>query len=257
MPTEQIAMALITADMELERRHPLMTLFWIRVRCRRRRLLGPIQTKLNPEWTKKRDAATATKRIIEANGSSVLRWSFLVLFVGIITSVVGYVGCFCAVQGSGSSREALIWLCLEMELSIIRITLWGINPKGDDAPPLEFAFQLDKHATYSRSAEETEKAKILSLVRATEFLEAITSCTGLLNQFSDPRLTLYYVARDKEDVDNMDWNTHGFWSAKDPINLRHSECKWLSLQHSQLPCHPSCTEQERIRPLHPSPLCVS
>jgi hypothetical protein len=213
-------------------------------------VFGSIQTKLNPEWTKRRDAATATKRIIELSLEVVISCSFC------WDHYFGRGICW-LFQGSGSSREALIWLCLEMELSIIRIALWGINPKGDDAPPLEFAFQLDKHATYSRSAEETEKAKILSLVRATEFLEAITSCTGLLNQFSDPRLTLYYVARDKEDVDNMDWNTHGFWSAKDPINLRHSECKWLSLQHSQLPCHPSCTEQERIRPLHPSPLCVS
>jgi hypothetical protein len=136
-------------------------------------------------------------RIHEANGSSVLRrTSLALLFVGIIASVVGYVGCFSAVQGSRSSKEALIWLCLEAGLSIIRIALWGINPKGDDAPPLEFTFKLDKHAplpTCCKPAEEIEELKILPLVRATEFLEAITSYAGLLHQFSPPTLTLYYT----------------------------------------------------------------
>jgi len=158
-------------------------------------------------------------------------------------------------QGKHLSGSVSKWNYLSYAL------LFGeLIPKATTLLP-EFAFQLDKHATYSRSAEEIEKAKILSLVRAIEFVEAITSCTGLLNQFSDPRLTLYYVAREKEDVDErLQYgleHCHEFWSAKDPINLRLSECKWLSLQHSQLPCHPSCTEQEQIRPLHPSPVCVS
>jgi hypothetical protein len=143
------------------------------------------------------DLRSLQRRIHEANGSSVLRWTSLaLLFVGIIASVVGYVGCFSAVQGSGSSKEALIWLCLEAGLSILRIALWGINPKGDDAPPLEFTFKLDKHAplpTCCKPAEEIEELKILPLVRATEFLEAITSYAGLLHQFSPPRLTLYYT----------------------------------------------------------------
>ena len=87
------------------------------------------------------------RRINDVNGSSILGCIFLILlFVGIIASVVGYIGCFSAVQGSGSSKEALIWLCLEAGLSIVRIILWAINPKGDDAPPLEFKFELDEHA---------------------------------------------------------------------------------------------------------------
>ena len=60
------------------------------------------------------DLKNLQRRINDANGSSILRWILLVfLFVGIIASVVGYVGCFSAVQGSGSSAEALIWLCLK------------------------------------------------------------------------------------------------------------------------------------------------
>ena len=144
-----------------------------------------------------KDKENLQRRIKEANGSSVLRWTFLVLlFVGIIASVVGYVGCFSAVQGSGSSKEALIWLCLEAGLSIIRIVLWAINPEGDDAPPLEFKFKLDEHPplpTCCKSADEIEESKVLPLVRATDFLQEITSYTGPLPQFSRPSLTLYYT----------------------------------------------------------------
>ena len=144
-----------------------------------------------------KDRENLQRRIKEANGSSVLRWTFLVLlFVGVVASVVGYVGCFSAVQGSGSSKEALIWLCLEAGLSIIRIVLWAVNPKGDDAPPLKFKFELDEHAplpTCTKSAEEIEELKVLPLIRATEFLEGITSYAGLLHRFSPPRLTLYYT----------------------------------------------------------------
>ena len=128
----------------------------------------------------------------------VLRWTFLVLLsVGIIASVVGYVGCFSAVQGSRSSKEALIWLCLEAGLSIIRIVLWAINPDGDDAPPLEFKFKLDEHPplpTCCKSADEIEESKVLPLVRTTDFLQEITSYAGPLPpQFNPPNLTLYYT----------------------------------------------------------------
>ena len=159
-----------------------------------------------------KDRENLQSRIKEANGSSIVRWTFLILlFIGIIASVVGYVGCFSAVQGSGSSKEALIWLCLEAGLSIVRIILWAINPKGDDAPPLEFKFQLDEHPplpTCIKSAEEIEELKVLPLVRATEFLEGVTSYAGLLHRFSPPRLTLYYTL------------TRRFHAASDPDSNR-------------------------------------
>ena len=150
------------------------------------------------------DLKSLQTRINDANGSSLLRWTFLVLlFIGIIASVVGYVGCFSAVQGSGSSKEALIWLCLEAGLSIIRIILWAINPEGDDAPPLEFKFELDEHPplpTCCKLADEIEESKVLPLVRATDFLQEITSYTGPLPQFNPPRLTLYYTLTLRFDV---------------------------------------------------------
>jgi hypothetical protein len=136
-------------------------------------------------------------RIIEANGSPILIWIFLIfLLIGIVGSVAGYVGCFSVVQGVRSSQEALYWLCLEAGLSIVRIILWGLNPKGDDAPPLELKVKLDKHSplpTCTSSANDIEKETVLPLVRAKEFLETITSYAGLVKQFSDPALTLYYT----------------------------------------------------------------
>jgi hypothetical protein len=136
-------------------------------------------------------------RIIEANGSLVLRWIFLILLcIGIVASVAGYIGCFSAVQGVRSSQEVLYWLCLEAGLSIVRIIIWGLNLKGDDAPPLELKLKLNKRSplpTCTSYANDIKDEIVLPLVRATQFLEMITSYAGLVKQFSDPAVTLYYT----------------------------------------------------------------
>jgi hypothetical protein len=67
------------------------------------------------------------------------------LLIGLLASVVGYIGCFSVVQNSTSSNGPVSWLCLEAGLSIMRVAIWAWNPTWDDAPPLEFILELDKH----------------------------------------------------------------------------------------------------------------
>ncbi|KAJ7885549.1 hypothetical protein B0H14DRAFT_2563874 [Mycena olivaceomarginata] len=50
-------------------------------------------------------------------------------------SVAGYVGCFKIVQSSTNAIGPLIWLGLELALSIIRLGFWAFNPPNDDPPP--------------------------------------------------------------------------------------------------------------------------
>jgi hypothetical protein len=100
-------------------------------------------------------------------------------------------------------EEALIWVSLEAGLSVLRIILWGWNPSDDDAPPLQLKLKLDEHSplpTCTDSAEYIEKEKILPLIRTPEFLDTITSYTGLLKKFSDPPLTLYYTLTCRYDT---------------------------------------------------------
>ena len=73
-------------------------------------------------------------------------WPLLcLLLIGLLASVVGYVGCFSIVQNSASTFGPVSWLCLEAGLSVVRLAIWASNPKSDDAPPLEINLELDKY----------------------------------------------------------------------------------------------------------------
>ena len=126
-------------------------------------------------------------------------WLMLfLLLIGLLASVVGYVGCFSVVQDSTTTIGPVSWLCLEAWLSVIRLVIWAWNPPGDDAPPLEIILKLDKYEhkplpTCNKDNEEILQFKVLPLTRARNFLKNITSFVGLIEPFSNPDLSLYYT----------------------------------------------------------------
>ena len=120
------------------------------------------------------------------------------LLIGLVASVVGYVGCFSVVQNSTSIIGPVSWLFLEAGLSILRLAMWAWNPTRDDAPPLENILKLDEYnlkpfPTCNKSNEEILEYKVLPLTRARDFLKIITSFAGLIEPFSNPDLSLYYT----------------------------------------------------------------
>ena len=122
------------------------------------------------------------------------------LVIGLVASVVGYVGCFSVVQNSTSSVGPVSWLCLEVGLSVLRLAIWAWNPTGDDAPPLEIILKLDQHRplpTCNKDNEEILRYKVLPLTRARDFLKIITSFAGLIHPFSNPDLSIYYTLTQK------------------------------------------------------------
>ena len=124
-------------------------------------------------------------------------WPLLfLLLIGLLASLVGYVGCFSIVQNSASSLGPVSWLCLEVGLSVVRLAIWAWNPTGDDAPPLEINLELDKYEplpTCNKDNKEILKYEVLPLTRARDFLKSITSFVGLIKPFSNPDLSLYYT----------------------------------------------------------------
>jgi hypothetical protein len=74
--------------------------------------------------------------------------------------------------------------------------LWGWNPTGDDAPPLQLILGRDRYPplpTCKLYDHDIEMAKILPLTRANQFLNSITSFTGVVERFDHPDVTLYYT----------------------------------------------------------------
>ena len=124
-------------------------------------------------------------------------WLLLcLLLIGLLASVVGYVGCFSVVQNSASTFGPVSWLCLEAGLSIMRLGIWAWNPTRDDAPPLEIILELDEYEplpTCNKDNKEILRYKVLPLTRARDFLKTITSFAGLIEPFINPDLSLYYT----------------------------------------------------------------
>ena len=132
--------------------------------------------------------------------SRLVQLMLFLLIIGLVASVVGYVGCFSVVQNSTSSVSPVSWLCLEVGLSVLWLAIWDWNPTGDDAPPLEIILKLDQHRplpTCNKDNEEILWYKVLPLTRAWDFLKIITSFAGLIHPFSNPDLSIYYTLTQK------------------------------------------------------------
>ena len=155
-------------------------------------------------------------------------WLLLfILLIGLVASVVGYVGCFSVVQNSRSTLGPISWLCLEVGLSVLRLAIWAWNPTKDDAPPLEIILKLDKYEhnplpTCNKYNEEILQYKVLPLIRARAFLKIITSFAGHIEPFKNPDLSFYYTLTRKRpfkenvpaDIENNHW-------AKDKEHVNH------------------------------------
>ena len=136
------------------------------------------------------------------------------LLLGVVASVVGYIGCFSVVQSTQKSTGPLSWLCLEAALSLVRMYIWSLNPQSDDAPPLEFVLALDDKPplpTCNKYDEFIDEDKVLPLTRADQFLNSVTSFTGLIDRFAHPDLTLYYALTRRQVLGIESETTLGEW----------------------------------------------
>ena len=155
-----------------------------------------IEAAVEPDDTRKRQMDSRT-------------WMMLcLLFIGLVASIVGYVGCFSVVQNSTSTFGPVSWLCLEAGLSLMRLGIWAWNPTSDDAPPLEITLELDEHKPLPTCNEDNEEFlfyKVLPLTRARDFLKIITSFAGLIEPFGNPDLSLYYTLTRKRSSEKSEF----------------------------------------------------
>ena len=182
-------------------------------------------TTLSDQYLVKRDQLPLGKGDVEAATCvgkkyqmDVRTWPLLcLLLVGLLASVVGYVGCFSIVQNSALTSGPVSWLFLEAGLSVMRLAIWAWNPATDYAPPLEINLELDKYEplpTCNKYNEEILRYKVLPLTRARDFLKSITSFVGLIKPFNNPDLSLYYTltrkrpSKKREDIEPENAENH-------------------------------------------------
>jgi hypothetical protein len=108
----------------------------------------------------------------------------VLLLIGFLLTLVGYVGCFTIIQDSKSTpSDTYLWLGLEAFLSLVRMMVWGWNPGWDDSDGITLALTKPKDNPFrSITIHETGKSQDLDIMDETDFWEKMTAYCGL----SDP-----------------------------------------------------------------------
>jgi hypothetical protein len=132
------------------------------------------------------------------------------LAVGISATAVGYVGCFTIVQRS-STRDTLIWVCLEALLALVRVFLWGWNPKLDDGTYLEVQLHCGGRPVHQTTTPLEYNSKIVddhqpfNSMRDLAFLREMRTRMRLRAQCIQPDFStqIYYATALSDDKDTL------------------------------------------------------
>ncbi|KAK7033614.1 hypothetical protein VNI00_012613, partial [Paramarasmius palmivorus] len=66
----------------------------------------------------------------------------VLIAIGMVMIVAGYVGCFSIVKNSDAPAGPYVWFAMEAILSLLRIVLWGANPSWDESTGLTMNLEL-------------------------------------------------------------------------------------------------------------------
>ena len=116
-------------------------------------------------------------------------YQFLII-VGMLGSVVGYIGCFSLVQDDQATAVGrYLWIGLEALLSLVRMMIWASNPIYDDSPGLEISLQLSKKPSPSLEYVNEADALTLRLIDEEKFMAEFIAYCG-----SIPPLGIEFIA---------------------------------------------------------------
>ncbi|KAH9487358.1 hypothetical protein JR316_0001432 [Psilocybe cubensis] len=178
----------------------------------RNELRGRLRVRYEHEHRRQFPPNSRLRRFIEPWMNFFLHW---LLAGGIFLAILGYIGCFNLVSNAPSnSHGPLIWLGMEVFLSVLRIVVWAFNPSWDDSKGITFNLKLAAHSpliTCSKSFSDIEEDGEAPVMRANSFLEEIVAYTGPLPSFSWPDVALYYILTSRDDPSNVqdDEPAHG------------------------------------------------
>lgn len=109
--------------------------------------------------------------------------------IGIVASVVGYIGCFSLVQDSQATAIGrYLWLALEAILSLIRMMIWAYNPGFDDSEGIQLEFDLSPNPPSSMTRHGPE----FKVVNERKFREEFNAYCGPMEPLKSDHI-LYYT----------------------------------------------------------------
>ncbi|KAF9068377.1 hypothetical protein BDP27DRAFT_1448414 [Rhodocollybia butyracea] len=100
--------------------------------------------------------------------------SQLFLILGIIATVIGYLGCFTLVQNT-NSLNAILWLSLEATLCLLRVLIWGWNPHCDE------------------NTKVTVRLSLSDIQPGPTTAPSYHDIQGPVERFTEPDIVIYYT----------------------------------------------------------------
>ena len=150
------------------------------------------------------DLETTNRKSIEKDLSDVLSKNYtlivyrLIMAIGIPMIVVGYVGCFNLVDESAVTGGPYVWLGIEAMLSVVRLALWGWNPKWDEGTGMRIKLRLSDDTPLITTpyplCELKDSYRKPSFIICSEnnFLATAARYTGPLQRFVSSTVSLFY-----------------------------------------------------------------
>ena len=149
------------------------------------------------------ESGTSAVEYLQKNyfgGQFVENFYQTVIFIGILASVVGYIGCFSLVQDeTATATGRYLWVGLEALMSMIRMIIWASNPLYDDSPGLELSLQLsDKpppslHYVDENPSQVIFGSRTLPVVDGRSFVAAFISYCGSIPHLNVESIATYYI----------------------------------------------------------------
>ncbi|KAL0566254.1 hypothetical protein V5O48_015764 [Marasmius crinis-equi] len=189
-------------------------------------------------WDKEQGGFDSTKRVHLEEVKKVLCLNIRLLvhqvslLAGMVMIVIGYIGCFNLVNGSNAKNGPYIWLGMEAFLSVLRMALWGWNPRwaqGDTGLEMKLKLWSKGASLHHPTHPTTSRTSIFPLITTSRSLSQLTSSASLRPgvQREAPKPTESFIAVSAED----------FLAAATPYvgPLRRLRLNGISLFHAIVP----------------------
>ena len=121
-----------------------------------------------------------------------------IIFIGMVASVIGYVGCFTLVNDPmATDTGRYLWIVLEAVMALIRMAIWASDSLDDDSPGLKLSLQLSDTPPPSLHCVDKDssqvKSQTLPVVDGRSFVAAFIASCGSIPHVNVEFITTYYA----------------------------------------------------------------
>lgn len=128
------------------------------------------------------DAGAIAMQLEQAQRNTAARVVMqILLLMGFIMALVGYVGCFTIVQNAPNSTDTYIWLGAEAVLAFVRLLVWAANPSWDDSDGVLLIMDCSNRESLPVVESDKDLPHTFEVMSGRTFWETLEAYCGAVN----------------------------------------------------------------------------